>query len=404
MNKMIGTSMAMFLALGLSVGTALAGGSSTTGQGIMVNLNSAGALAIHEIDTYQYNEAVAGTYFSNAWDGVVPVGVAGTFHSTSVMVTMTGLSTAPVVQSACVPPAPAAPAAPGQLASMLDGPGQSDVVGKNRCNFLDGVALVGLSYTQTATAPASCQYVSKVVPTKVKGVVVVGSYDVTTTTVSGSYVYTYNYVIAPDGDPAVMAPDFVNHVVSAWDFVDASGGGLAHVAVGADIASESMLKKAGTTVPKASFSLMEDDGITSRVQNLYVAVMDSTGALVPGAENYPASTVQTNAPGAMPGDVGALDFLYTQNAGTNGNTALLKDGDARTILNTDSFAGNDNGGANGQALAMAHADQSNFDLDVGDYSVLLTGTVKGNNATATSIGFSVTKLISIVSPGCHTTP
>lgn len=381
----------------LFAGSAMAG-SSTTGQGIMVNLNSGSAFAIHETDTYNYNEDVAATFFSNAWDGVVPVGVAGQFHSSSVTTTVLAAS-APLVEPPCVLSAPTAPQAPGQIASKLDGPGQgqNDVVGQNKCNFLDGVALTGDIYTQTATAPASCQYISAVAPTKVKGQVVAGSWQVTTTTISGLYMYTYNYAITPIMEPS--APDFVNHVVSAWDFVDASGGGLAHVAVGADIAGESMLKKPGSTVPKASFSLLEDDGVTNRVQGLHVAVYDSSLVLV--GENYPGSTIQSNAPGAMPGDSGALDFMYTQNAGTNGNTALLKDGDARMILNSDAFAGNDNGGANGQALAMAHADQSDFDLDVGDYIVGLTGTVKGNNASATSIGFSVTKLITIVSPGCH---
>jgi hypothetical protein len=37
-----------------------------TGQGIMVNLQANGTFAITQTDTYEYNEATAATYFTNA--------------------------------------------------------------------------------------------------------------------------------------------------------------------------------------------------------------------------------------------------------------------------------------------------------------------------------------------------
>ena len=94
-----------------------------------------------------------------------------------------------------------------------------------------------------------------------------------------------------------------------------------------------------------------------------------------------------------------MDFFYTTNAGSNGVTLLLANGDARTLLNTDTFSGNNNGGADGSALAIAIMDAVGVDLAVGDHSVTLAGTVKDNTATA-DIGFSVTQTLHVLTPGC----
>src|SRR5207244_6403603 len=106
---------------------------------------------------------------------------------------------------------------------------------------------------------------------------------------------------------------------------------------------ESVVKSAQFPAPgKRSFSLLESDGVTSRVQDLAVSV-DATPVANPG------STIATNCPGCLAGDPGAVDFAYTTNAGSNGTTSLLADRDARTLLNIDSFACNTNGSADGSA-------------------------------------------------------
>jgi len=169
---------------------------------------------------------------------------------------------------------------------------------------------------------------------------------------------------------------------------ETSDGETAHVDISALIAGESAVSKANWP-RKYSFSLEEPGTdpttglpvMVSRVVNLAVSV-DGTVAI-------PATSTV----------VYPIDFAYTTNAGSNGNTSLLTDGDARTILNTDWFAGNDNGGADGSALAAALMDPVGADLGAGDHTVTLTGTVKGNNATANLL-FSVTQTIHVVHPGC----
>jgi hypothetical protein len=64
-------------------------------------------------------------------------------------------------------------------------------------------------------------------------------------------------------------------------------------------------------------------------------------------------------------------------------------------LNSDSFAGNNDGGADGSALALASMDAVGVDLGPGDYSVMLTGTVKDNSAIA-NIGFSISQIVHVI--------
>jgi hypothetical protein len=258
--------------------------------------------------------------------------------------------------------APAAPNAPVASASQLssfinNGPGC-------KCAFLDGTALPSTTYTQTAKVST-------------------GSGKTAAT-----YTYTYTYNIAP----TVSSVD----PLTAWDLVNTTGGTTAEVDINAQIAGESVVNNTSVGT-KYSFSLLESDGITSRVTNLAVNVTDSNGNTVTSAT--PGSTLTQNAPGALSGDPGAVDFTYTTNARSNGNTSLLQNGDARTILNTDSFAGNNNGGADGSALAIANMDSVPLNVGPGDYTVTLTGTVKGNNALADT-SFSVTQTIHIITPGC----
>jgi len=327
---------------------------SSTGQGIMANMTSIGTLALVTNQIWHFDQLAAATFFTNAWDGNAPT------YSCS--------------GNACngdLCGVPAAPAAPAADPSKVTGPGGSGVADKSRCTFLDGGTLVLTdSYEKTAQASVSC--------------------TVSGRSKSATYTFRYTYAVAPDPELSTVAS------FTAWDLVSETGDGSSvHVDIGGFIAGESVLSKANLP-RKYSFSLLETDPLTglpvSRVQNLAVTI--------DGAAPIPAtSTYVQNAPGALLGDPGALDFAYVTNAGTNGNVSLLADGDARTILNTDSFAGNQNGGAEGSALAGANIDPVGADLGVGDHTVVLTGTVKGNSATS-SIDFAVTQLVHVITPGC----
>jgi hypothetical protein len=320
-------------ALGITlvgVPAAHAGGASQTGQGIMVNLDAAGDFAIVETDTYEFDVTAASAYFTNAWDGNAP----------TVTCTGPGCGTAP-----------AAPSAPTPDASKVSGP--SGLAHTQRCIFLDGGDLAGTNYTQS----------------------------VKVSTGSGKTGATYTYVYTYNATPTQSVAPF-----TAWNLVDTHGGGLAHVAIAAEIAGESVVKSSNAKIgTKFSFSMVEGDG-TNRVQNLAVTVTNA--ATGESTTANPGSTV--NFP---------VDFTYATNAGSNGATGLLKNGDARTILNTDSFAGNNDGGADGSALAKVSMDATPFDLGAGDYNVTLTGTVKGNNALA-DVPFTVTQIVHVIAKGC----
>jgi hypothetical protein len=334
-----------------------------TGQAIMVNLKCNGTYTFTATDTYKFNKTIAATYFTNAWDNMPPV--------VSISNSSGG--------GKCTPAAPATPSAPlpdpTKLINDPFNPGKDDVVGKNMCKFLDGTTLVGDSYPQSTTATASC--------TDDKG-----------KTATVTYTYTFNYKI----EPLVTA----TAPFTAWDKVGYSGSTVADVALSAEIAGESWMTSKQHPLPgKYSFSLF-DSSMDNRVQNLAVKITDAFGTMVfDSATEVDASGVLLYPSGIPSGLVYPVDFAYKTNAGSNGVTTYLKDGDARTILNTDVFAGNDNGGADGSALAEAIMNTVVVPLGVGNYTVTLTGVVKGNSANATTDqAFTVKGLVDIVTPGC----
>jgi hypothetical protein len=254
--------------------------------------------------------------------------------------------------------------------------------------------LIGLTYTQSALANAQCTYISDV--SAVTNGPNAGKYRVTRKTVTKTCNDTWTYNITPlqaSYDP-----------LTAWDFVGSTGGDSALVSVNAFIAGESVASSKQHPL-KYSFSIGGDvDPRVSRVQNLAVSINS-------GVVATPGSTVVKNTPGStatltedfaevVHGPDGALDFYYDGNAGSNGHTELLNQPeDARTILNTDSFSGNNDGGADGSALAGAVMDQVDLNLTEGDYTVTLTGTVK-DNAGVADLPINVNKTVHIVHPGC----
>jgi hypothetical protein len=101
----------------------------------------------------------------------------------------------------------------------------------------------------------------------------------------------------------------------------------------------------------------------------------------------------------MAGDPGALDFKYFSNAGSNGDLSLLANGDARTILNTDSFAGNQDGGKDGSALAAVITVPVPLEVPQGSHLLVLTGKVKDNSAQLFT-RLRVSSTVNVVTPGC----
>jgi hypothetical protein len=93
---------------------------------------------------------------------------------------------------------------------------------------------------------------------------------------------------------------------------------------------------------------------------------------------------------------GSLTFDYKTNAGSNGHSEYLQDGDALTIMTANKVPG---GGFGPTDLEEAIMDTVPLALAPGAYTVTLTGTVKGNSASS-NISFSVSKQIHISAENC----
>jgi hypothetical protein len=327
--------------------------STTTAQSIMIDATGTpSTLAIVQTHIYKFNIDTAATFFTNQWDGNLPV------------VSCTGNPTA------CSNPAPAAPAAPAPLASAVIGGGtfgnigHDGIVGDNRCAFLDGGLLTGASYTQDVKV------------------------EVGSTSSKRTYTYTFTYAVAPNTDS--VGP------LTAWDLVQTNGDGTAHVDVVALIAGESVSvsKNLGT---KYSFSLLQGDGVSVRVSNVGVSV-DGGPADTSGILTYTDRGLEPT-----------LDYLYAGNAFVNGaaSASLIDNAYASDVLKgainggvgPDTFPGNDNGGANGQALAAVRLSGVGVDLAPGPHAVTISATVKDNNGALLGT-VSVNLNINVVTPGC----
>lgn len=244
-----------------------------------------------------------------------------------------------------------APPAPAPLDAKVQ-----DVISANRCVWMDGGNLSAGSYTQAVTVA-----VDKL-----------------------NYTYTYRYNLTPVSNP--VAPK------TAWVYDrtlgDASGADLD---ITTRIAGESVVvSNQFPGIGKFSFSLANGDG-TSRVTNLLYTVTDQNGVAV------------TLAPLSSPSYPTDL-LIESYNGGTNGNAALLWNqlpAQMSHILNNDAAPNNNNGGADGSAMAVETLQPATFTLPAGDYTIKLTGTVKGNAASA-DLPFNIqnkTK-ITYVGSGC----
>ena len=330
-------------------------GGTQTAQGIFVTVGPDGTYAIDRTEIYAFNASVAASYYSNSWDGTISVSCAGQ----------------PAACAATPPPPPA----PEPTFTHAQAVGADGFLMKQRCVLLNGQALAGSAYTQSVKSEFEVR-----TGTDKKGA---ATYAKATAT------YTYGYAIAPL--TASAAP------FAAWELVRSTGDGTLTVGIVGQIAGQSVVVSKQFPAPgKFSFSILGTDPLTglpvSRVQNLAMSING-------GAPVAISSTVVENAAGALAGAPGAVDFQYVTNAGSNGFTEYLRNGDARQVLNTDVFAGNQDGGASGGALAWAVLEPVEAELGAGDHTITLTGLVKGVSASIDST-FSINRTLSIVTPGC----
>lgn len=221
----------------------------------------------------------------------------------------------------------AQPATPAQPAILSIGP---DDVQSQKCIFFNG-GQIGYTYTRTANA--------------VRG-----------------WKFTWTYTVTGP----VVAPE------TAWNKT-VNGGEPVSVPINAQIAGLSVLSS--TAHPsKASFSLLADDGITSRISDLKITV---DGTDIPATHEIISGT----------------DFLYNTNAGSNGVISLLAPYESKLaseVILADSFTGN-NDISNAICAKMGEITTT---LGEGDHTITLTGLIKGNSASA-AVPVSVTKKITI---------
>lgn len=341
-----------------------------------MQLSGVGDFALVENQVYHFNIAEAAAFLAN------------TLTSGPVASCTGGPTNCADSNKPAAPPAPSPD--PNQVTDHGNGAAVAD-----ECTFLTGGTLPSSTYTQ--------------------GVTVNGLNG------RGNWTFTWTYTIEPNTDPV---PAF-----TAWDLTQDAGGQVT-TTIGANIAGESVVVSSQFPTGKYSFSLV--DGSGNRVTGLDIQIADASNSVVfeagPLSATPLGSTIVTNTPGATPyTGPGNVDFTYTGNGGAFGNAvAALMDstnssqvstysgpadkvpGDARSILDgavqrvtyKDIFTGNNDGGSDGSALAMAVMDTQTVTLGPGSYTVTLTGTIKGNG-TSVSQNFAVSSVLHIITPGCQ---
>lgn len=192
----------------------------------------------------------------------------------------------------------------------------------------------------------------------------------------GNWTFTWTYTWTPISVPAAE---------TAWDLVETSSSGGASVTFTGRIAGLSAQKTSKSSAPKYSFSLLNSDG-TPRLSNVSVTV-DGGAAIARGSAVISAQSGEFSE--FSIGSAGLVTLLAQ-----SGMTSILTTGDAREILNADSFAGNDNGGSTGAALAFAQIESTKIQLTEGSHSIVLTANVKGIDGN-TNVSISVIRGVRI---------
>lgn len=221
----------------------------------------------------------------------------------------------------------------------------------------------------------------------------------------GNWTFTWTYSLAPLDAATAVA------VHSGYGYKVLGDGGTLDVALDGFVYGQSAQSLAKGT-RKYSFSMRASDGST-RVVNTAISVLKDGVPLVTfsQADGTLATLLQEN--NQANNDYLPVDFLVPQDptsAGTgllalrNYDLGLLTFGiGARDILNNtggiskDNFVGNDNGGADGSALARVKLMPSTpLAVSGGTYAVSYTGQVKELNADGTLQGFTVNREIKVV--------
>lgn len=213
-----------------------------------------------------------------------------------------------------------------------------------------------------------------------------------TRTVNGTkgWKWTYTYNITPNAPGTVAA-------ATAWS--SATTGGTVDVGFSGFVSSESFLQQSKKT--KYSFTLLDSTG--SRVTNVRIALeqkgIDGVWTQVGDAISYPDP---------LPVTATTADYSYYGNAGIFGNSAVygylhapneLPAANVSAILTSDTFANNDGDLTAGNVQQANYTNQFTGLTNAGDYRIRVSGTVKGNSATADQ-QFSVTSN-QIVIGGCE---
>jgi hypothetical protein len=258
--------------------------------------------------------------------------------------------------TACSNPAPASPGAPAPNNGQL-----TATASQNSCIFWDGGALTGGSYTQFSSVNVG----------------------------SGSTQRTYKYLYTYNLDPNVgsVAPQ------TAWT-LQSSDLTVPNATIGGYIVGLStQARSSGNWNLKASFTINDGLGGT-RVTDLNAAVTDPSAVTT----NYPLLTT-----------LGASNaFTYLSNAGTFGPISQLFENAAPAAIvggtalsnggGLDNFPGNNADVAETAVITPATVPLST----AGAYTVVITGTVKGNSG-GLSQPFSASSSI-IVDAGSCTAP
>lgn len=318
--------------------------SSSTAQSIWVNIAGAADYALVQSKFYQFDLAAADDYYDNIITSGPTVSCSGSAANCSAL------------------NQPAQPVAPVPDATQVTQNGTGVAV-RDECTFVTGGTLSSKTYVQSVNASG------------LNG--------------RGNFTFTWTYSITPN---ATVAP------MTAWVLLRTAGADSVTIPISAEIAGQSVVVSSQFPNGKYSFS-MRDSALVNRVTGVALAVNDGPPTSIADA----SLVTYENQAGARAGEAGAVDFTYFANAGSSGTAvSFLKNGDARTILNSDSFKGNNDGGAMtiGSALAKVNVPAQPMTFGPGNYRITLSGNVKGNSAYAVSQPFSVTSSITIKTEKC----
>lgn len=328
---------------------------------------------------YVFNRTEAGSHYTNAWDGN-----PGTWTCTGGNTTIGSGKTAVHVDE-CTDPAnvPSVPAlSPDNNGWGASGGAFVAFLNKNRCAFWTGGTLPSTSYTQTSNAVAGL--------------------------VAGNYRFTFGYTVSPTGpvDPQ-----------TAWDNTgdDTSTGSNTVTIPGLSgwVAGESVLYQSTKKLTKVSYDLGGTGQGTPAGRVSLTATINDAG----GNQLYAFTPVVSIDDSS--------DFVYSGNAGANttgtavGDTNQLFDGySALAILNNPAHSG---APLNGYARSVNFAPSTPLPTERGTFntgpfaltvdpntpttfSVVFSGSVKGNSIDGTSTGgsqtFTVTNIVHVSANPC----